>query len=220
MYLSTGKTKQTDQQLVDQVFKGNKHAFDLLVLRYQHRIRALVSRFIRDQSEVEDVCQEAFIKAYRALPKFRGDSAFYTWLYRIAINTAKNHMVTKGRRPPGTDVDLGDSELSEIPAELIDNGSPESNLTSDELQVLINQTIDDLPEDLRTAFTLREFGGLSYEEITEIMDCPVGTVRSRIFGAREALDNVIRPYLNDERGHNDSGKSAVDEHDLGTGKKK
>ncbi|MDC1436185.1 RNA polymerase sigma factor RpoE [Gammaproteobacteria bacterium] len=193
--MTTGKSKQTDQQLVDQVFKGNKHAFDLLVLRYQHRILALVSRFIRDQSEVEDVCQEAFIKAYRALPKFRGDSAFYTWLYRIAINTAKNHMVTKGRRPPGTDVDLGDADLAELPAELVDNGSPEENLSSNELHLLINNAIEELPEDLRTAFTLREFGGLSYEEITQIMDCPVGTVRSRIFRAREALDAVISPFI-------------------------
>jgi RNA polymerase sigma-70 factor, ECF subfamily len=193
--LNTGKSKQTDQQLVDQVFKGNKHAFDLLVLRYQHRILALVSRFIRDQSEVEDVCQEAFIKAYKALPKFRGDSAFYTWLYRIAINTAKNHMVTKGRRPPGTDVDLGDADLAELPSELIDNGSPEDKLSSNELHLLINNAIEELPEDLRTAFTLREFGGLSYEEITQIMDCPVGTVRSRIFRAREALDAIIDPFI-------------------------
>lgn len=193
--MNTGKSKQTDQQLVDQVFKGNKHAFDLLVLRYQHRILALVSRFIRDQSEVEDVCQEAFIKAYKALPKFRGDSAFYTWLYRIAINTAKNHMVTKGRRPPGTDVDLGDADLAELPSELIDNGSPEDKLSSNELHLLINNAIEELPEDLRTAFTLREFGGLSYEEITQIMDCPVGTVRSRIFRAREALDAIIDPFI-------------------------
>lgn len=194
--MSANKTKQTDQQLVEQVFKGNKHAFDLLVLRYQHRIMALVSRFIRDQSEVEDVCQEAFIKAYRALPKFRGDSAFYTWLYRIAINTAKNHMVTKGRRPPGTDVDLGDADLAEIPSELVDNGSPEAKISSNELHLLIDNAIEALPEDLRTAFTLREFGGLSYEEITQIMDCPVGTVRSRIFRAREALDAVITPFIN------------------------
>ncbi len=193
--MNTGKAKQTDQQLVDQVFKGNKHAFDILVLRYQHRILALVSRFIRDQSEVEDVCQEAFIKAYKALPKFRGDSAFYTWLYRIAINTAKNHMVTKGRRPPGTDVDLGDADLAELPAELVDTGSPEEKLSSTELHLLINNAIEELPEDLRTAFTLREFGGLSYEEITQIMDCPVGTVRSRIFRAREALDAVISPFI-------------------------
>jgi len=210
--LSTGKAKQTDQQLVDQVFKGNKHAFDLLVLRYQHRILALVSRFIRDQSEVEDVCQEAFIKAYRALPKFRGESAFYTWLYRIAINTAKNHMVTKGRRPPGTDVDLGDADLAELPAELVDNGSPEDKLSSNELHLLINNAIEGLPEDLRTAFTLREFGGLSYEEITQIMDCPVGTVRSRIFRAREALDAVISPFINDGEvpdGKPKSGRKSV-----------
>ena len=210
--MSTSKAKQTDQQLVDQVFKGNKHAFDLLVLRYQHRIMALISRFIRDQSEVEDVCQEAFIKAYRALPKFRGDSAFYTWLYRIAINTAKNHMVTKGRRPPGTDVDLGDADLAELPSELIDNGSPEAKLSSNELHLLINNAIEELPEDLRTAFTLREFGGLSYEEITQIMDCPVGTVRSRIFRAREALDAVISPFIN-------NGKVAEKGQDRGLKKK-
>ena len=193
--MSTRKAKKTDQQLVDKVLKGNKHAFDLLVLRYQRRIMALVSRFIRDQSEVEDVCQEAFIKVYKALPKFRGDSAFYTWLYRVAINTAKNHMVTKGRRPPGSDVDLGDADLAELPSELVDNGSPEAKLSSNELHLLINNAIEELPEDLRTAFTLREFGGLSYEEITQIMDCPVGTVRSRIFRAREALDKVISPFI-------------------------
>ncbi len=205
--MSTIKTKQTDQQLVDQVFKGNKHAFDLLVLRYQHRILALVSRFIRDQSEVEDVCQEAFIKAYRALPKFRGDSAFYTWLYRIAINTAKNYLVTKGRRPPGTDVDLGDADLTELPSNLVDNGSPEAKLSSNELHFLIINAIDELPEGLRTAFTLREFGGLSYEEITQIMDCPVGTVRSRIFRAREALDAVITPFLNTGETYNQKSES-------------
>ncbi len=188
-------SKQTDEQLVKQVAKGNKHAFDLLVLRYQHRILALVSRFVRDQSETEDVCQEAFIKAYKAIPRFRGDSAFYTWLYRIAINTAKNHLVTKSRRPPGTDYDLGDAELVDLPPELIDNADPESNLSTVELHDLIDKAIEALPEDLKTAFTLREFGGMSYEDITEVMDCPVGTVRSRIFRAREAIDSVIRPFL-------------------------
>lgn len=187
--------KDTDQQLVDRVFNGDKHAFDLLVLRYQHRILGLIGRFIRDPNEVEDVCQEAFIKAYRALPKFRGDSAFYTWLYRIAINTAKNYLVARGRRPPATDVDIDETEFFDMPAALTDIESPEANLSRDNLKQVIDKAIEDLPEDLRTAFTLREFSGLSYEEITEIMDCPVGTVRSRIFRARETLDKKIRPLL-------------------------
>jgi len=167
-------------------------------LRYQHRILGLIGRFIRDPVEVEDVAQEAFIKAYRALPKFRGDSAFYTWLYRIAINTAKNYMVARGRRPPSTDVDIEDAEFMENNTALTDIGSPEANQERDDLQRVINEAIEDLPEDLRTAFTLREFSGLSYEEITEIMGCPVGTVRSRIFRAREALEKKIRPLIDIE----------------------
>jgi len=193
--LASNEVKDTDQQLVDRVFKGDKHAFDLLVLRYQHRILGLIGRFIRDPAEVEDVAQEAFIKAYRALPKFRGDSAFYTWLYRIAINTAKNYMVARGRRPPATDIDVEDAEFLEGNSLLTDIGTPEANQEKEDLQRVINEAIEDLPEDLRTAFTLREFSGLSYEEITEIMDCPVGTVRSRIFRAREALDKKIRPLI-------------------------
>lgn len=196
--MASEEEKNTDQQLVDRVFKGDKHAFDLLVLRYQHRILGLIGRFINDPAEVEDVAQEAFIKAYRALPKFRGDSAFYTWLYRIAINTAKNYLVARGRRPPSTDVDVDDAEFMENNTALTDIESPEASQEKADLERVINEAIDELPEDLRTAFTLREFSGLSYEEITEIMGCPVGTVRSRIFRAREALDKKIRPLLDGE----------------------
>lgn len=187
--------EETDQQLVERVLKGNKNAFNLLVLRYQHRVLALIGRFVHDPQEAEDVCQEAFIKAYRALALFRGDSAFYTWLYRIAVNTAKNYLVSRSRRPPASDVEIGDAELSEVGAVLREIGNPENQLASDHLKQAIDAAIEELPEDLRTAFTLREFSGLSYEDITEVMDCPVGTVRSRIFRAREAIDKKIRELL-------------------------
>ena len=187
--------RETDQQLVARVKKGDSRAFDMLVLKYQHKIFGLISRYIKDADEVQDVAQEAFIKAYRALPKFRGDSAFYTWLYRIAINTAKNHLVSRSRRPPGSDVDVEDAEYYEGGAALRDIESPENALFGAELKEVVEAAIADLPDDLRSAVTLREFDGLSYEDIAEIMDCPVGTVRSRIFRAREAIDNKVRDQL-------------------------
>jgi RNA polymerase sigma-70 factor (ECF subfamily) len=185
----------TDQQLVERVQAGDKTAFDLLVLKYQHKIMSLVSRYVRDSAEVQDVTQEAFIKAYKALPRFRGDSAFYTWLYRIAINTAKNHLMAKSRRPPGSDVDLEDAEFYESATALKDVASPENELFGEELKEVVNRAITQLPEDLRTAVTLREFDGLSYEEIADVMECPVGTVRSRIFRAREAIDKALAPLM-------------------------
>ena len=185
----------SDQQLVDRVRAGDTNAFNFLVLRYQKRVAALVARFIKDHQEVEDVTQEAFIKAYRALHLFRGDSAFYTWLYRIAVNTAKNNLVAKGRRPPAADLDAGEAELVDIGSPLRDHETPEGSLATAALKEAVEKAIDGLPEDLRTAFTLREFSGLSYEDITEVMNCPVGTVRSRIFRAREAIDKVIKLHL-------------------------
>jgi RNA polymerase sigma-70 factor (ECF subfamily) len=193
--LTRASSKETDEQLVERVFNGEMQAFDLLVLRYQHRLLGLIGRLVRDPHEAEDIAQETFIKAYRALANFRGESAFYTWLYRIAINTANNYLVSRGRRPPDTDLDIDDEEEIEAQVALADNDNPEANHQRDELKRAIDRAIADLPEDLRTAFTLREFSGLSYEEITEIMDCPVGTVRSRIFRAREAIDNSIRHLL-------------------------
>ena len=186
---------QTDQELVERVQRGDKKAFDLLVRKYQYKLVKLIARYVHDPSEVLDVAQEAFIKAYRALPKFRGDSAFYTWLYRIAINTAKNYVVAQGRRPPDTDVDAEEAEQFEGAAELKENASPESLLLRDEIERTVFDAIEQLPEDLRTAITLRELEGLSYEEIAEAMDCPVGTVRSRIFRAREAIDKKLKPLL-------------------------
>lgn len=187
--------RDSDQQLVKRVQQGDKRAFDLLVLRYQHRIAGLVSRFIHDSHEVQDVTQEAFIKAYRALPGFRGESQFYTWLYRIAINTAKNYLVARKRRPPSGDVDIDDAMFFEDQSALKDIASPERNLMSEQLMAVVNDAIKMLPEDLRTALTLREYDDLSYEEIAEVMECPVGTVRSRIFRAREMVDEKIKPLV-------------------------
>ncbi len=186
---------ETDQQLVLRVQAGDKRAFDLLVLKYQSRILALVSRYVKDSSEVQDVAQEAFIKAYRALPRFRGDSAFYTWLYRIATNTAKNYLVSRSRRPPGSDVEIDDAEYYETGAALRDEETPENQLFCAELAAVVNSALSELPADLRSAVTLREFDGLSYEDIAEIMDCPVGTVRSRIFRARESIDRRVQAQL-------------------------
>ena len=184
-------SEPTDHQLVLRVQKGDKRAFDLLVLKYQYKLQAIVGRFIRDTDEVADVTQEAFIKAYRALAKFRGDSQFYTWLYRIAINTTKNHLVSKSRRPANTDIDVEDAEQFANNEKLIDDATPENSIMTDELAAIIKSALSALPEDLRTALTLREFEGMSYEDIAAIMDCPVGTVRSRIFRAREFLDERV-----------------------------
>jgi RNA polymerase sigma-70 factor (ECF subfamily) len=196
MYMS--QAKQADQQLVERVQQGDKRAFDLLVLKYQHKIFGLISRYIKDSDEVQDVAQEAFVKAYRALPKFRGDSAFYTWLYRIAINTAKNYLVARNRRPPGSDVDVADAEYFEGPSALKEVETPENRLYGEELKNVVQDAIKTLPEDLRAALTLREFDGLSYEDIAAVMDCPVGTVRSRIFRAREAVDSRVRAQMSGE----------------------
>ena len=184
-----------DQMLVARVQRGDKSAFDVLVRKYQHKIVKLVTRYVRDPAEALDVSQEAFIKAYRAIHGFRGDSAFYTWLYRIAINTAKNHLVAEGRRPLEHGVDLQDPEEYDVQARLRDVDTPERLLLTDEIQRTVEQAIAELPEDLRTAIVLREIEGLSYEEIAEAMSCPVGTVRSRIFRAREAIDAKLRPLL-------------------------
>jgi len=188
--------RDVDQQLVERVQRGDKAAFDLLVLKYQRKIFRLLSRLIRDQSEIEDVAQEAFIKAYRALPSFRGDSAFYTWLYRIAINTAKNYLVALGRRAPtSTETEIEDAETFDDGERLRDMNTPDSMLVTKQVGAAVNRAIDGLPEDLRTAIVLREIEGLSYEEIAESMNCPIGTVRSRIFRAREAIAEELRPVL-------------------------
>lgn len=188
--------REIDQQLVERAQAGDKQAFDLLVTKYQRKLGRLLSRFIRDPAEVEDVAQEAFVKAYRALPSFRGDSAFYTWLYRIGINTAKNYLVAMGRRAPTTtEFDSEEAESFEDGEQLRDINTPESMLMTKEIGETVNQAMEELPEDLRTAITLREIEGLSYEEIASIMNCPIGTVRSRIFRAREAIAAKLRPLL-------------------------
>jgi RNA polymerase sigma-70 factor (ECF subfamily) len=187
--------RSVDEKLVRQVQRGDKAAFDLLVRKYQHRVAKLVARFVRDRREVEDVTQEAFIKAYRAIGGFRGESAFYTWLYRIAVNTAKNYLESLGRRPPATDVDMESAEFIDSADGLREQATPERQLLTDEIAATVNRVIEGLPGDLRTAITLREIEGMSYEEIAEVMDCPIGTVRSRIFRAREAIDQELKPLL-------------------------
>ena len=182
---------QVDQLLVERVQKGDKAAFDLLIQKYQHRIVSLVARYVSDQAEAMDVAQEAFIKAYRALPKFRGDSAFYTWLYRIAVNTAKNYLAAQRRRPTDVELDLQDPEQYGLHAMLKETDTPEAVTASKELQETLERAIESLPDDLRTAIILRELDGMSYEEIAQTMDCPVGTVRSRIFRARDAIGKKV-----------------------------
>ena len=184
-----------DQQLIERIQRGDKNAFNLLVRKYQHKVVSLVSRYVNNPGDIPDVAQEAFIKAYRAIPDFRGESAFYTWLYRIAVNTAKNYIVAQGRRPPDMDVDSQDAETYEGAESLHEVANPENLMLSDEIRAEVAATLAGLPEDLRTAITLREIEGLSYEEIAEVMECPVGTVRSRIFRAREAIDKRIQPLL-------------------------
>ncbi len=186
---------KVDQMLVERVQKGDKAAFDLLIHKYQHRIVSLVSRYITDQSEALDVAQEAFIKAYRAIGNFRGDSAFYTWLYRIAINTAKNWLVARNRRPPASDIDAADAEQYDVESRLKERSTPENELLREEIEKTVYDTIAQLPEDLRTAIMLREIEGMSYEEIATTMECPIGTVRSRIFRAREAIDEKLKPLV-------------------------
>lgn len=187
--------RSTDQELVRRAQAGDRRAFDLLVLKYQQKVANLIGRYIRDPVEVLDVAQDAFLKAYRALDGFRGDSAFYTWLYRIAVNTVKNHLVAQGRRPPGDDLDADVAEQMDLGTRLRENATPERHLLTDEIARTVQQALDALPEDLRTAIVLRELEGLSYEEIASAMDCPIGTVRSRIFRAREAIDKRLRPLL-------------------------
>ncbi|SHI23270.1 RNA polymerase sigma factor RpoE [Ferrimonas marina] len=185
----------SDQRLVERVQQGDKQAFNLLVVKYQHKVANLIGRYVKNPGDVADVAQEAFIKAYRSLPNFRGESAFYTWLYRIAVNTAKNYLVSQGRRPPASDVDAEEAEFYEGADALRDVATPERQMLSEEIRQMVYSTIESLPEELKVAITLRELEGMSYEEIAAVMDCPVGTVRSRIFRAREAIDKKIQPLI-------------------------
>jgi RNA polymerase sigma-70 factor (ECF subfamily) len=190
-----GAVEPSDLELVRRAQRNERGAFDLLVLKYQHKVIKLVARLLRDPTEAEDVAQEAFVKAYRALGSFRGDSAFYTWLYRIAVNTARNAIASRQRRPLDYEADLSESEQSNLASRLRHTDTPEATALSEEIRLTVNQAIEQLPEDLRTAIVLREVEGLSYEEIAAAMDCPVGTVRSRIFRAREAIDRALKPLL-------------------------
>jgi len=188
--------REVDQELVERAQKGDKRAFELLVMKYQRKLARLLSRMVRDQAEIEDITQESFIKAYRALPQFRGESAFYTWLYRIAVNTAKNYLVARGRRAPTTTEFSNEEAEGFEDAELLrDIATPDAELQTKQIAAAVNKAVEALPEELRTAITLRELEGLSYEEIAQMMDCPIGTVRSRIFRAREAIAEKIRPML-------------------------
>ncbi|MCJ0824377.1 RNA polymerase sigma factor RpoE [Luteimonas sp. 50] len=191
-------SQQLDHELVKRVQRGDSAAFDLLVRKYQHRIVALIGRYVADWSECQDVAQETFLRAYRALGNFRGDAQFYTWLHRIAVNTAKNHLVAGNRRPPTEDIDVGDAEQFESGLRLRDNDTPERELMRQQMEQTVMRAVEALPEDLRTAITLREVDGLSYEEIAARMDCPIGTVRSRIFRAREAIDLELRPLMDNQ----------------------
>lgn len=188
--------RELDQELVERAQKGDKRAFELLVMKYQRKLARLLSRMVRDQAEIEDITQESFIKSYRALPQFRGESAFYTWLYRIAVNTAKNYLVARGRRAPTTTEFSNEEAEGFEDAELLrDIATPDAELQTKQIAAAVNKAVEALPEELRTAITLREIEGLSYEEIAQMMDCPIGTVRSRIFRAREAIAEKIRPML-------------------------
>ena len=188
-------SQQMDRELVQRVQDGDSTAFDLLVRKYQHRIVALIGRYVADWSECQDVAQEAFLRAYRAIGSFRGDAQFYTWLHRIAVNTAKNHLVASNRRPPTGDIDVADAEQFDSGIRLRDNDTPERELMRQQMEQTVMRAVEALPEELRVAITLREVEGMSYEEIAEKMDCPIGTVRSRIFRAREAIDQELRPLM-------------------------